>query len=155
VPLFGSSDFQRFTALHLRQVFYAPPSRHSLIATFLSGVPVRLRLSLLRLIILLFILCFIWFPYILFPLFIFCFAGFSCICFSIFLHCFFFFCLFCVFFYFYSSTDLLCVCFAVLHPLSGLFSPPHRIELLTHPSVYRVYLHVIGFIFLYFYCFCL
>jgi hypothetical protein len=88
VPLFGSSGFRRFTALRLRQVFYAPPPRHSLIATFLSGVPARSRLSLLRLIILLFILCFIWFPYILFPLFIFCFAGFFCICFSISLYCF-------------------------------------------------------------------
>jgi hypothetical protein len=39
-----------------------------------------------------------------------------------------FFCLFCVFCYFYSSTDLLCVCFAVLHPLLCLFSapPPRR-----------------------------
>jgi hypothetical protein len=153
VPLFGSSGFRRFTALRLRQVFYAPPPRHSLIATFLSGVPARSRLSLLRLIILLFILCFLWFTYILFPLFIFCFAGFPCICFSISLYCFFLFVL-CVF-YFYSSTDLLCVCFAVLHPLSGLFPRPHRVELLTRPSVYGVYLHVIGFISLYFYCFCL
>jgi hypothetical protein len=40
-----------------------------------------------------------------------------------------------VFFYFYSSTDLLCICFAVLHPLSGLFPRPHRVELLTRPSV--------------------
>jgi hypothetical protein len=96
VPLFGSSGFRRFTALRLRQVFYAPPLRHSLIATFLSGVPARSRLSLLRLIILLFILCFIWFTYILFPLFIFCFAGFPCICFSISLYCFFLFVL-CVF----------------------------------------------------------
>jgi hypothetical protein len=33
-----------------------------------------------------------------------------------------------VFFNFYSFTDLLCVCFAILHPLSGLFprSPPRR-----------------------------
>jgi hypothetical protein len=98
VPLFGSSGFRRFTALRLRQVFYAPRSRHSLIATFLSGVPTRSRLSLLRLIILLFILCFLWFTYILFPLFIFCFARFPCICFSISLYC--FFCLFCVFFIF-------------------------------------------------------
>jgi hypothetical protein len=79
VPLFGSSGFRRFTALPLRQVFYVPPLRHSLIATFLIGVPTRLSLSLLRLIILLFILCFLWFPYILFHLFIFCFAGFPCI----------------------------------------------------------------------------
>jgi hypothetical protein len=150
VPLFGSSGFRRFTALRLRQVFYAPPPRHSLIAIFLSGVPARSRLSLLRLIILLFIFCFLWFTYILFPLFIFCFAGFPCICFSIFLYC--FFCLFvlCVF-YFYSSTDLLYVCFAVLHPLSGLFPRPHRIKLLTRPSVYGVYLHVISFISLYFF----
>jgi hypothetical protein len=92
VPLFGSSGFRRFTALRLRQVFYAPPSRHSLIATFLSGVPARSRLSLLPL----FILCFLWFSYILSPLFIFCFAGFPYICFSIFLYCFFLFVL-CVF----------------------------------------------------------
>jgi hypothetical protein len=71
VPLFGSSGFRRFTALRLRQVFYVPPLRHSPIATFLSDVPVISRLSLLQLIILLFILCFIWFPYILFPLFYF------------------------------------------------------------------------------------
>jgi hypothetical protein len=99
VPLFGYSGFRRFTTLRLRQVFYAPPPRHSLIATFLSGVPARSRLSLLRLIILLFILCFLLFPYILFHLFIFCFAGFPCICFSIFLYCFFLFVL-CVFFIF-------------------------------------------------------
>jgi hypothetical protein len=98
VPLFGSSGFRRFTALSLRQVFYVPPPRHSLIATFLSGVPARSRLSLIRLIILLFILCFLWFTYILFPLFIFCFARFPYICFSIFMYC--FFCLFCVFFIF-------------------------------------------------------
>jgi hypothetical protein len=89
----------RFIALRLRQVFYAPPPHHSLIATFLSCVPARSHLSLLRLIILLFILCFLWFPYILFPLFIFCFAGFPCICFSISLYCFFLFVL-CVFFIF-------------------------------------------------------
>jgi hypothetical protein len=144
--LCGSSGFRRFTALRLRQVFYAPPPRHSLIATFLSSVPARSRLSLLRLIILLFILCFLWFTYILFPLFIFCFARFPCICFSISLYCFFLFVL-CVF-YFYSSTDLLYVCFAVLHPLSGLFPRPYHVELLTRPLVYGVYLHVIGFIFL-------
>jgi hypothetical protein len=66
VPLFGSSGFRRFTALHLRQVFYAPPPRHSLIATFLSGVPARSRLSLLRLIIMLLF-------YVFFGLLIFCF----------------------------------------------------------------------------------
>jgi hypothetical protein len=54
VPLFGSSGFRRFIALRLRQVIYAPPPRHSLIATFLSGVLARSRLSLLRLIILIF-----------------------------------------------------------------------------------------------------
>jgi hypothetical protein len=80
VPLFGSSGFQRLTALHLRQVFYEPPPRHSPIATFLSGVPVRSRLSLLRLIILLFYFCFLWFPYFLFPFFIFYFI-FLCILF--------------------------------------------------------------------------
>jgi hypothetical protein len=62
VPLFGSSGFRRFTTLRLRQVFYAPPPRHSPIATFLSGVPARSRLSLLRLIILLFIFVFFGFP---------------------------------------------------------------------------------------------
>jgi hypothetical protein len=58
-----------------------------------------------------------------------------------------------VFFDFYSFTDLLCVCFAVLHPLPGLFPRLHRVELLTRPSVYGVYLHVIGFISLYFFVF--
>jgi hypothetical protein len=101
VPLFGSSGFRRFIALRLRQVFYVPPPRHSLIATFLNGVPARSRLSLLR------------------------------------------------------FTDLLCVCFVVLHPLPGLFPRLHRVELLTRPSVYGVYLHVIGFIFLYFFLFLL
>jgi hypothetical protein len=111
VPLFGSSGFRCFIALRLRQVFYVPPPRHSLIATFLSGVPARSRLSLLRLIILLFILCFIWFSYILFPLFIFCFAGFPCICFSISLYCFFLFVL-CVllFLQFYRSSLRLFCC---------------------------------------------
>jgi hypothetical protein len=99
VPLFGSSGFRRFTALRLRQVFYAPSPRHSLIATFLSGVPARSRLSLLR----------------------------------ISLYCFFLFV--CVFFDFYSFIDLLCVCFAVLHPLPGLFPRLHRVELLMCPSV--------------------
>jgi hypothetical protein len=33
-------------------------------------------------------------------------------------------CLFCVFFGFYSSANLLHVCFAALHPLSGLFLRP-------------------------------
>jgi hypothetical protein len=59
VPLFGSSGFWRFIALHLRQVLYAPPPRHSPTTTFLTGVPAKSRLSLLRLIILLFILCFL------------------------------------------------------------------------------------------------
>jgi hypothetical protein len=63
-----------------------------------------------------------------------------------------FFCMLC-FFYFYSFTDLLCVCFVVLHLLSGLFPRLHRVELLTRPSVYRVYLHMIGFISLYFFVF--
>jgi hypothetical protein len=35
----------------------------------------------------------------------------------------------------------------------AIFPRPHRVELLTRPSMYEVYLHVIGFIFLYFYCF--
>jgi hypothetical protein len=96
VPVFGSSGFQRFTTLRLRQVFYAPPLRHSLIATFLSGVSARSRLSLLRLIILLFILCFLWFTYILFPLFIFVLLGF--LVFALVFPCIAFFCLFlCVF----------------------------------------------------------
>jgi hypothetical protein len=62
VPLFGSSSFRRFITLRLRQVFYSLPPRHSPITTFLSGVLVRSRLSLLQLIILLFILCFFGFP---------------------------------------------------------------------------------------------
>jgi hypothetical protein len=60
-----------------------------------------------------------------------------------------------VFFDFYSFTDLLCVCFAVLHPLPGLFPRLHRVELLMRLSVYGVYLHVIGFISLYFFLFLL
>jgi hypothetical protein len=87
----------------------------------------------------------------LFPLFIFCFAGFPCICFSISLYCFFLFVLYV--FYFYSFIDLLCVYFAVFHLLSGLFPRLHRVELLTRPSVYGVYLHVIDFISLYFFVF--
>jgi hypothetical protein len=153
VPRFGYSDFRCFTALCLRQVFYAPPPRHSPISTFLSCVPARSRLSLLRLIILLFILCFLWFPYILFPLFYF-FVLISFV-FALVFSYIAFLCLFCVFFYFYSFADLFCVCFAVIHPLTGLFPHPHRVELLTRPSVYGVYLHMIGFISLYFYCFCL
>jgi hypothetical protein len=89
-----------------------------------------------------------------FPLY-FVLLGFSCICFSISLYCSFLFVL-CVrgfLFYFYSSADLLRVCFAVLYPLSGLFPCPHRVELPTYPLVYGVYLHVIGFISLYFYVF--
>jgi hypothetical protein len=128
VPLFGSSGFRPFTALRLRQVFYAPPPRHSLIATFLSGVPARSRLSLLRLIILLFSLCFLWFTYILFPLFIFCFAGFPYICFSISLYCFFLFVL-CVFFFLFlqfyrSSLCLFCHTLSTAGPFSA--PPPHR-----------------------------
>jgi hypothetical protein len=99
VPLFGSFGFRRFTALRLRQVFYAPPPRHSLIATFLSGVPARSRLSLLRLIILLLF-------YVFFGLLIFCLLclffvllGFLVLA-LVFLCIVFFFCLFCVFFYF-------------------------------------------------------
>jgi hypothetical protein len=108
VPLFGSSGFRRFTALRLRQVFYAPPPGHSLIATFLSGVPTRSRLSLLRLIILLFFLMFslvsLYFvSFVLFFVLIF-------FVFALLFPCIAFFCLFCVFFYFYSSADLLCVC---------------------------------------------
>jgi hypothetical protein len=48
-----------------------PSSRHSPITAFLSDVPTRSRLSLLRLIVLHFDLCFLWFPCILFPLFYF------------------------------------------------------------------------------------
>jgi hypothetical protein len=153
VPLFGSSGFQRFIPLHLRQVFYAPPPRHSLIATFFSGVPARSRLSLLCLIIMLFILCFLWFTYILFPLFIFCFAGFPCICFSISLYCFFLFVL-CVFLFlqFYrSSLHLFCRTPSTTGPF---FAPPPR-RASNVPFSVRGYLHVIGFISLYFYCFCL
>jgi hypothetical protein len=120
IKIWGAT--RHFTALCLRQVFYAPPPRHSLIATFLSGVPARSRLSLLRLIILLFILCFIWFPYILFPLFIFCFAGFFCICFSISLYCFFLFVL--LFLQFYrSSLRLFCRTPSTAGPF---FAPPPR-----------------------------
>jgi hypothetical protein len=123
VPVFGSSGFWRFATLRLKQVFYAPPPRHSPIASFLSDVSARLHPSLLRLIILLFVLCFLWFPCILFPLYYFCFyfplyfvfARFPCIA-SL--------CLFCVFFCFYSSVDLFRACFAALRPLPGLFPRP-------------------------------
>ena len=64
-------------------------------------------------------------------------------------------CLFCVFFGFYSSTDLFCVCFVALRPLPGLFLRPHHAELPMCPSVYGVCLHMISFISLYFYCFLL
>jgi hypothetical protein len=104
VPLFGSSGFRHFIALRLRQVFYALPPRHSPIATFLSGVPARSHLSLLRLIIMLFILCFflVSLYFVSFVYFLFCFsivfyfARFPFICFSISLYCFFLFVL-CVF----------------------------------------------------------
>jgi hypothetical protein len=127
VPLFGSSGFQRFTALRLRQVFYAPPPRHSLIATFLSGVPARSRLSLLRLIILLFILCFLWFTYILFPLFIFVLLGF--LVFALIFPCiaFFFLVFLCVFLFlqFYrSSLRLFCRTPSTAGPFSA--PPPRR-----------------------------
>jgi hypothetical protein len=69
--LFESFGFRRFAALRLRLVLYAPPPRHSPIATFLSDVSGKSCLSLLRLIVLLFVLCFLWFPYILFSLFYF------------------------------------------------------------------------------------
>jgi hypothetical protein len=58
-----------------------------------------------------------------------------------------------VFFDFYSFFDLLCVCFAILHPLQGLFPRLHCVKLLTRPLVYGVYLHVISFISLYFFVF--
>jgi hypothetical protein len=135
VPLFGSSDFRRFTALRLRQVFYVPPPRHSPIATFLSGVPARSRMSPLRLIILPFILCFFFlFPYILFPLFyflflfsfVFCFVGFPCICFSISLYCSFLFVL-CIFLFLQfcrSFLRLFCRTPSTAWPFST--PPPHR-----------------------------
>jgi hypothetical protein len=100
-----------------------PPPRHSPIVTFLNGVPARLRPSLLRLIVLLFVLCFIWFPCILFPLFFFfffclfslyfVFVGFPCIWFSSFLYCFSLFvsCVFLVF-------TVLPIFFALVSPLS-------------------------------------
>ena len=73
-----------------------PPLRHSPITTFLSGVSARLRLSLLRLIALLFVLCFslVFLYFVSFVLFCFdfhlyfVFVGFPCICFSISLYCF-------------------------------------------------------------------
>jgi hypothetical protein len=127
-----------------------PPPRHSPIVTFLNGVPARLHLSLLRLIVLLFALCFIWFPCILFPLFYFVLV-FLCILFllgfpvfalvfpyiaSLYL--------FRVFFSFYSYADLLRTCFVTLRPLPGLFPCPHRVRLPTCPSVYEICLHTIG-----------
>jgi hypothetical protein len=126
-----------------------PPPRHSPIVTFLSDAPTRLRLSLLRLIVLLFVLCFIWFPCILFPLFYFVLI-FLCILFllgfpvfALVFSCIASLCLFRVFFSFYSSADLLHACFATLRPLQGLFQRPHHVELPTRPSVYEICLHTI------------
>ena len=48
---------------------------------------------------------------------------------------------------FYNSTDLLRAYFSTLRQLPGLFLHPHRVELLTYPSVYRVCLHTIGLLF--------
>jgi hypothetical protein len=54
---------------------------------------------------------------------------------------------------FYSFANLIRACFVAFCPLSGLFLRPHRVNLPTRPSMYRVYLHTISFISLYFYCF--
>jgi hypothetical protein len=127
-----------------------PPPCHSPIVTFLSGVPTRLRPSLLWLIVLLFVLCFIWFPCILFPLFYFVLI-FLCILFllgfpvfALVFPCIASLYLFRVFFSFYSSADLLCACFVTLRPLLGLFPRPHHVDLPTRPSVYEICLHAIG-----------
>jgi hypothetical protein len=96
-----------------------------------------------------FVLCLIWFPYILFHLFYFVLI-FLCILFllgfPVFALVFLYiasFCLFRVFFSFYSSADLLRACFATLRPLLGLFPRPYLIELPTRPSMYKIYLHAI------------
>jgi hypothetical protein len=159
VTLFGSSGFWRFVALHLRQVLYEPPPRHSPIATFFSGVLARSRLSLLQLIVLLFVLCFslvsLYFVSSVsfcfdFPLYFFL-LGFPV--FALVFPCIAPLYLLCVFFGFYNSTDRLRACFAALRPLPGLFLHPHHIELPMRPLVYGVCLHVINFISQYFYCF--
>jgi hypothetical protein len=109
-----------------------------------------MRPSLIRLIVPLFVLCFIWFPCILFPLFYFVLI-FLCILFllgfpvfALIFPCIASLCLFRVFFSFYSSADLFRACFATLRPLQGLFLRPHRVELPTLPSVYEICLHAIG-----------
>jgi hypothetical protein len=127
-----------------------PPSRHSPITTFLSGVPARSRLSLLRLIILLFVLCFLWFSCILFHLFYFVLI-FLCILFllgfpifALVFPCIASLCLFRMFFSFYSFANLLRPCFVTLCPLPSLFPRAHCIDLPTRPLVYRICLHAIG-----------
>jgi hypothetical protein len=148
VPCLAFFDFWHFAAFRL--LAFCSPLRHSLIANFLSGVPARSRLSLLRLIVTFFLLCFLWFPCILFPLFYFVLI-FHCILFSLGFYvftsvfpCIAFLCLFCVFFSFYSFADLLCACFATLRPLLGLFLHLHHVELPTRPSMYGICLHVIS-----------
>jgi hypothetical protein len=106
------------------------PIASSPIVTFLSGVSARLRLSLLRLIVLLFVLCFIWFPYI-------CFILLDFPVFALVFLCIASLCLFRGFFSFYSSADFLRTYFAALRPLPSLFPCPHRVKLPTHPPMYK------------------
>jgi hypothetical protein len=118
-------------------------------------------LSLLRMIVLPFVLYFIWFPCILFPLFYFVLI-FLCILFllgfpvfALVFLCIASICLIRVFFSFYSFIDLLRTCFVTLRPLSGLFSSPHRVKLPMRHSVYGICLHAIGVyfpVFLLFFC---
>jgi hypothetical protein len=88
-------------------------------------------------------------PFIFFPLFYFVLIffflfllGFSV--FTLVFFCIASLCLFRVFFSFYSSANLLCTYFITLRPLSSLFLRLHCVELPTRPSVYEIYLHVIG-----------
>jgi hypothetical protein len=153
VPMFGSSGFQRFIALRLRQVFYAPPPRHSLIATFLSGVPARSRLSLLQLIILLLFYVFFGFPIFCFLCLFFVLLG--LLVFALVFPCIAFFCLFCVCFIFTVLPIFSASVFAVLHPLSGLFSAPPPRQASNASFSVRGLLAYDRFYFPVFFCFCL
>jgi hypothetical protein len=116
------------------------PIASSPIVTFLSGVSARLHLSLLWLIVLLFVLCFI-----LVSLYLFYFVLiFLCILFllgfpiyALVFPCIASLCLFRGFFSFYNSADFLRAYFATLRPLADPFfvPPPRRAP--THPSMYK------------------
>jgi hypothetical protein len=71
---------------------------------------------------------------------------FPCIVFSLFVLCVFYFC---------SSVDLLCISFAALHLLSGLYYAPPCDELQIHLSLVEISLNAIGFsLYFLFACIC-